>query len=184
MRYVLRLGREAAWIIVVAMALALPWIQSAVLALANGCWSGGYRNGSDRYADWRFADAAGAGDVAAIEAALRDGASVDFRGSAGVTQLMSAAARGDLRTAEALLRAGACVDATDPTGQTALFYAAAFDQDSVARRLLRDGADPGCCDLSGRTPTDRASEFHAARVTALLRERVRVAATRLASANE
>ena len=124
-----------------------------------------------RAADSPVADAAMAGDIAAVRALLADGADVNAAQGDGMTALHWAAEHGDARLAEMLLYAGAVVEpVTRIGGYTPLHIAARTGSDAVALMLLGAGADaaaaaPG----TGTTPLHLAATAGSAPlVTALL----------------
>lgn len=90
-----------------------------------------------------------AGDSAAVQRLLKDGADLGARNDVGDTPLMSAAWQGNTETLELLLQAGADVNATSKTGATALLRAASFE-DKV-RRLVAKGANVNARSALGNT---------------------------------
>ena len=80
-----------------------------------------------------------AGDSAAVQKLLKDGADLNARNNIGDTPLMAAALYADADVLELLLKAGADVNATNKAGATALLRAATFE-DKV-RLLVAKGAD-------------------------------------------
>ena len=109
-------------------------------------------------------DAAGRGDVAALQDLLSEESKVDARDEEGRTALHRAAMAGDVLAAAALLDAGADPDLTDREGRSPLHYAVlACDSDLVAMILgaearsdIRDDADEDPLDLARRTGCDAA----------------------------
>lgn len=106
--------------------------------------------------------AAGSGDKAGIDAALKKGADVnarvvvvvpeaqseeeqadpgDWNEEAGGTALVLAAAAGHTAAVELLLKAGADIDAVDERGWTGLMRAAYFGKTDTVRLLIASGAD-------------------------------------------
>jgi ankyrin repeat protein len=90
--------------------------------------------------------AAAAGDVARLRAALAAGADPDARDDDGATALMRAAHAGRLDAVRALIDAGASVNATDPRGWGALsksVYNPELDRGfaDVVQALIAAGAD-------------------------------------------
>jgi len=110
-------------------------------------------------ADERLVVAASAGDRAAFDAALADGASPRWRDAVGGTALMQAACTGGLGMARRLLDGGADVNAADKWGQTPLMLAGSFNKVDLARLLLERGADPSRRDCLGQTALDRCMMF-------------------------
>lgn len=96
-------------------------------------------------ADTRLLGAQDAGDAAALEQALRDGANPDLLADSGSSVLMLAAHRGQMTHVELLLRAGAQPDLRQTRkdserGDTALLRAFYGGHLAVAQRLARAGA--------------------------------------------
>jgi uncharacterized protein len=85
-------------------------------------------------------DAAAAGDKAAVEQALANGASVDSRASDQATPLMAAALANQTVIVEALLDKGANVMARNSGGFTPLHAAANAGSVPIAKLLLDKGA--------------------------------------------
>lgn len=110
--------------------------------------------------DGDLLQAADAGTVAAVRAALAAGADVEARDAIGATPLLvAAAANPDTAVLAALLDAGADVTAVDMNGWTALHRAALLQDDP--RRLallLAAGAPADAIDTTGRTPLMLAAE--------------------------
>lgn len=95
--------------------------------------------------DTRLLDAQDAGDAAALEQALRDGANPDLLADSGSSVLMLAAHRGQMAHVELLLRAGAQPDLRQTRkdserGDTALLRAFYGGHLAVAQRLAQAGA--------------------------------------------
>ncbi|MDE2981937.1 MAG: ankyrin repeat domain-containing protein [Gemmatimonadota bacterium] len=124
-------------------------------------------------ADSPVADAAMAGDIAAVRALLADGADVNAAQGDGMTALHWAAERGNAELAEMLLYAGAAVEpVTRIGGYTPLHIAARTGSDAVALMLLGAGADaaapaPG----TGTTPLHLAATAGSAPLIAALLDR-------------
>jgi len=100
-------------------------------------------------------DAAKAGDVAAITAALDAGADINGIGG-GATPLYFAARRGHLEAAKLLIARGADVNAKTNLGQP-LMAAAARDGPELVNLLLANGADPNA-ELESQTALHVAAE--------------------------
>lgn len=102
--------------------------------------------------DRRVAQAASAGDAAAVNALIGQKADVNAPLADGTTALHWAARAGDVKTADQLIRAGANVKAQDRYGLTPLGIACSNGDVNMARRLLDAGADPNLADPTGDTP--------------------------------
>lgn len=113
-------------------------------------------------------DAAEAGDLEAVGAALDSGTDVDARDPFGRTALMRAAEAGEVEVLRLLIDAGADLQATSADGRTALTIAAANAPTPQAPLLLlQAGADPTIADDEGRTPADVAEGNGAVRNSGL-----------------
>jgi uncharacterized protein len=95
-------------------------------------------------------------DLAALGAALGDGADANAADSDGRTALHHAAINGDVEAVLFLLDTGAHVDVADANGWTALHFAARDYHVEVARVLLNAGASVDAEDAHGNTPLFRA----------------------------
>ncbi len=103
-------------------------------------------------ADTRVADAAQAGNAAAVKALLQDGADVSAAQGYGMTALHWAAMRGDVELADMLLGAGANLKAaTRIDGTMPLLLAAENGHTAVIGSLLAAGADAKAADRNGTT---------------------------------
>ena len=80
-------------------------------------------------------DAAKAGDVAAITAALDAGADINAKTGKGKTPLMNAASRGHVEIVRVLLKEGALREAKDLEGFTALQLAERYGRQDVVQFL-------------------------------------------------
>lgn len=129
---------------------------------------GASRAAGPRQAESDLPEAARRGDVARLEALLRQGAAVDARDEAGLTPLMEAASP---EAARVLLRAGADVNASTRSGWTALMQAAAAGRLETVRRLLEAGASLDARDRLWGTPLDVANQRRQGEVARLLRAR-------------
>ena len=103
------------------------------------------------------------GKIDKAKSLIRSGASIDERGSLGVTPLMVAAQRGRLEIMELLLERKARVNETNARGETALFYAVKpFNNEEMAvpmtEFLLKHGADVKARTIEGKTLLMRALE--------------------------
>lgn len=116
------------------------------------------------------ADAAAAGDVAAVKALIKDGADVSAAQGDGMTALHWAAERGHAELAEVLIRAGAHVGAATRIGSyTPLHLAARSGSVPVVRALLAAGADVSArSDPGGATPLHLAAASGSAEAIDLL----------------
>jgi uncharacterized protein len=98
------------------------------------------------------ADAARAGDLAAVKAMLQSGGDVNAAQGDGMTALHWAASRGDAAMAQMLLSAGANVRATTRLGGiTALHLASQGGHASVVAALIAGGAEPNLATTTGAT---------------------------------
>ena len=99
------------------------------------------------------ADAAMAGDRAAVKALLKDGADVNSAQGDGMTALHWSAMRGDLEMTEMLLYAGVNLRATTRLGAyTPLMLAARNGHGPVVTALLKAGAESSVANSTGTTP--------------------------------
>ena len=85
--------------------------------------------------------AAAAGDHAAVERLVSQGAALEGRDRHGRTALLAAAQHGQKRAVLALLAAGADLEATDENGYTPLIWAAQQGHTAVVAALLARGAN-------------------------------------------
>ena len=97
------------------------------------------------------------GDLAAVRAILRAGASQSPANKQGVTPLHLAAQNDAQGIVEALVATGANVEVRDEFGCTPLHDAARRGSVSVVSLLLKSGAKPQPADNSGSTPLHRAA---------------------------
>jgi hypothetical protein len=102
--------------------------------------------------------AAGAGDAAAITAALEAGADIEARGEGGMTALVTATKANHIDAARALIEAGADVNAKDDIQDSAYLYAGARGHDEILRLTLDNGADLTSTNRFGGTALIPASE--------------------------
>jgi ankyrin repeat protein len=89
----------------------------------------------------RLLAAAGRGDVAAVQAALRDGATVDARDRSGRTALLVATHANKVEAARVLIAAGADVNAKDAIQDSPYLYAGAEGRNEILKMTLAAGAD-------------------------------------------
>ncbi|MEX2466875.1 MAG: ankyrin repeat domain-containing protein [Gemmatimonadota bacterium] len=109
-----------------------------------------------------LADAAMQGDLARVEALIREGADLDAAQGDGMTALHWAAEQGDVVMAQHLIEAGATVSLATRLGDyTPLHIAARGGDAEVVVALLEAGADPGA-----RTSTGGSTPIHFAASTA------------------
>jgi ankyrin repeat protein len=114
-------------------------------------------------------DAAGRGDLAAVETFLGEGVEVDERGMNAETPLIAAALAGEAATADLLIAHGADVMARNNGGLTPLHAAAYSGSAEVARLLLDHGAAlEDKANVSGATPLMVAAEENHVAVAELL----------------
>lgn len=97
-------------------------------------------------------NAAKAGDVRAVEAALQRGAQINEQSNKGKTALMFAASEGHAELVRLLIERGAEVDVADNYGTTALIVAATAGKHQVVALLLEHGANPAARDQDGSAP--------------------------------
>lgn len=117
-------------------------------------------------------DAAGQGDLAAVEKLLGEGFDVDERGRNDETPLIAAALADETAIAEFLIARGADVMARNQGGLTPLHAAAYAGSAEVAELLLDEGADlEDKANISGATPLMLAAEENRVAVAGLLIER-------------
>ena len=131
-RNVTRLGRVAVLAVVMSVA---AWAFPTAAAIAP------------------VADAAKAGDLAAVKRLLHEGGDVNAALGDGTTALHHAATRGDAEMVSVLLYAGANVRATTRLGgYTPLHLASQRGHEAVIERLIKGGANPNLATATGATP--------------------------------
>ena len=108
--------------------------------------------------DARLIDAAAAGDVAGITAALAAGADIDARDPLGRTALLTATIAGRTAAVEALVEAGADLDLQDDRLDNPFLYAGAEGLLDILRVVNEAGADPAITNRFGGTALIPASE--------------------------
>ena len=108
--------------------------------------------------DDRLLAAAASGDVAAIAAALDDGANVDARDATGRTPLLVATVADQVDAVRRLLAAGADVDLQDDRLDNPFLYAGAEGLLEILRLVNEAGADPAITNRYGGTALIPASE--------------------------
>jgi ankyrin repeat protein len=103
--------------------------------------------------DEQLLEAAQAGNLAAVTAALKNGANVDARDAGfGRTALMTASMHSAIPIMQALLDAGAGLNLRAALGETALILAASGRGGESIELLLTRGADPNLADREKKTP--------------------------------
>ena len=100
--------------------------------------------------------AARAGDIEGLAAALEGGSDPNARDAKGWTALMHAANEGYVLLIPTLLEAGVDVDARAADGATALFIAALHGDATIVSALMRAGADFSVRGSRGKTAVDVA----------------------------
>ena len=109
-----------------------------------------------------------AGNVEAVELAIRNGVDVDYRcpaqeGNGTQTALYDSSRYGDVDMIRLLLDKGAAVNSPDGyssfPGSTALHAAAGYGQTDVVELLLRRGGNASQVDASGWNPLHQASKW-------------------------
>jgi uncharacterized protein len=118
------------------------------------------------------ADAAMQGDLARVEALIRQGADLDAAQGDGMTALHWAAEQGHAGMAHRLIEAGASVGVTTRLGDyTPLHIAARGGETEIVAALLRAGADPSALtSTGGSTPLHFAATTSSPEAVALLLE--------------
>ena len=126
-----------------------------------------------------LSDAVMRNDVAAVRAAIRDGAGVDARQEHGRTALHLAARSGHSEVASTLLEGGAEIDARNPFGLTPLHLAAIWGHLDTAELLVANCADVGAENADRSTPLHLAvARDHGELVVLLLDNGAKVNAQR------
>ena len=100
--------------------------------------------------------AAKAGDVTTLKAALDAGANVNGLDGQGWTALMHAVNKGNVLIVESLVEVGADVDIQASDGATALFMAAVLGQPDIVEMLMKANADVSIQGPKGMTAVDVA----------------------------
>jgi uncharacterized protein len=134
--------------------VALLWFGIALPLVAAG--------------DTRLRDAVRAGDVAAVQALIRQQVDVNAQEPDGATALHWAAHLDDAASLDALLKAGARVDVANTYGATPLLLAAENGNGATVERLLKAGANPNLAMSSGETPLMTAARTGKAPAVAAL----------------
>jgi ankyrin repeat protein len=116
-----------------------------VLFLA-GCGKSTFQKNED------LQNAAKAGDLKGVMAAIKEGAEINFQDYYGRTALIYAAEKGHLDVVKYLVDKGAKVNLQDYTSGTALIVATANGHKEVVTFLLEHGANP---DIKGITGSAR-----------------------------
>lgn len=164
----LRIGGES-----LACALAECDAPEAGRAIALLAANGANLDWRDEFGAGLVARAARAGNIGALEALLRLGASSSAKGVDGRDALQEAVDRLDCGVAGALMRQGVSASkARDADGRPILIAVAArLDGASMALELLHGGADPNEADGEGWTPLAMAARVGASAMANLLLER-------------
>ncbi len=103
-------------------------------------------------------EAVTAGDMAAVQASLAQGADVRMRDADGLTPLMQAASRTtDDQLVRLLLAAGSDPNESSNSGMTPLMYGALSGNPMILETLLQVGANPTLQDATGRRAVDYAA---------------------------
>ncbi len=110
-----------------------------------------------RTADSLVAEAARAGDLAAVRSLIDSGEDVNEPQVDGSTALLWAAYHGNATMVQSLVAAGAEVDAANRYGVTPLLQASRAGDTAVMEALLNAGADPMLAHPEGETPLLGAS---------------------------
>ena len=132
----------------------------AGLLVATGCGA----DATAKYTDTGvtredgFVAAAAQGDVAAVNAFLNSGVSVDARDQHGSTALMAAAGSARIDLINTLVAKGADVNASKDDGWNALIAAAQAGSVKVVRALLDAGAKPDAGNAEGYTALMAAAQ--------------------------
>ena len=99
-------------------------------------------------------EAAGRGDIKAIERHIMAGKDLNQRGTDKSTPLMSAITFGRVEVAKALIEAGADLDLKNKDGSTTLLIASFFAHPEIVEALLDAGANPDIRNNDGATALD------------------------------
>ena len=128
------------------MRLPIPPLQltAAIFALLTAMTAA-----AQTPADRALIDAAGAGDLARVEALLKQGASVRAVDSRKRTALIAAAYGGHVGVAQRLIAAGAPVDAEDDVPNGALMISCVRGNVALARVLVAAGANVNASNQHG-----------------------------------
>jgi ankyrin repeat protein len=104
-----------------------------------------------------LADAARAGDIAAIHQLISHGADPnEVAGQNNWTPLLHAIHKGEIGSVTALLDGGADINRISGDGVTPLMMAAGYGYTNIVELLLRRGADPAIAGSHGATALDLA----------------------------
>lgn len=98
------------------------------------------------------------GNVAQVQATLKQGANVDSRNSAKATALLIATRKNHIKIAELLITAGADVNAKDKIHDSPYLYAGARGHNEILLMTLNHGADLKSVNRYGGTALIPASE--------------------------
>lgn len=97
-----------------------------------------------------------AGDLAAVEHALKNGQDPNARDGSGRTPLMHAAIQRNKAVAQRLVEAGADLSLADAAGWSALHFAAQEQDPALVEMLVLSGAAIDAQDAHGNSPLSRA----------------------------
>jgi ankyrin repeat protein len=97
--------------------------------------------GQPMTANDKLVAAAGKGDAAVVQAALREGAAIDARDRNGRTALLIATHANKVEVARVLIAAGADVNAKDSIQDSPYLYAGAEGRNEILKMTLAAGAD-------------------------------------------
>ncbi len=153
--------------------LSLEWAEVQDGCLVNPRTGGLIRKAlSERSADAVEAlhEAAGAGDTAAIERLLGQGADVNALNAAGQTPLHVAAERGHVEVCRVLLDAEADIEARESRQFTPLGVAAFARQPATVQLLLERGAEVDAKNVWIWTPLHAAAQVRATDVARILHQ--------------
>ncbi|MFA5106684.1 MAG: ankyrin repeat domain-containing protein [Candidatus Micrarchaeia archaeon] len=123
--------------------------------------------------DQKLIDAARAGDLEGVKAALKAGADVNAKNKTGYTALIWASSCwGHTAIVEALIVAGADVNAKNENGYTALILAAYWGHTATVKLLIKAGADVNAKNECGETALMKAKRrgYLVTDIVALLRK--------------
>ena len=108
--------------------------------------------------DLELIEAAGQGDLEAVQRLLQQGASVDAQDEFGRTALVAAAYSNHLDVVDALIAAGADVNTKDDTQQSAYLISTSEGYVELLQRTLQAGADVHSLDSYNGTGLIRAAD--------------------------
>lgn len=130
---------------------------------------------ADRELDQKLIDAAGEGNLEAVQKYLKAGASVKFQTPNGVTALIAAAYKNHVEVAKILISAGASVNAQDNTQQSAYLIATSEGYLKLLDITLEAGADVHRLDSYQGTGLIRAADRgHVKIIQSLLKTDIKI----------